>query len=126
MLGLLVAFPSQMGSASEMADPFVGKAMNVYMTGLNESGRLLLRTAVCELYGAKSSPYRTNEISVLSSTLWQKLSGVLCGFLAWASHLFHGRVIPLLWAGSRDSTEKITAFGTPNRLNHCVIFVRYT
>jgi hypothetical protein len=48
------------------ANPFVGKAVNGYITGVNELGRLLIRTSVCKLYGAKSSPYRTNEISLLS------------------------------------------------------------
>jgi hypothetical protein len=72
MLGSLVAFRSQMGSASEMVWEALGQSIvGETMTGLNESGRLLLHTAVCELCGEKSSPFRTNEISVLSSTLWR-------------------------------------------------------
>jgi len=46
--------------------PFVGKAINDYITGVKEFGRLGVRTAVCKLYGVKSSPYRTDKISVLS------------------------------------------------------------
>jgi hypothetical protein len=33
---------------------------------------------------------------------------------------------PLLWAGSRAESVKITISGITNRLNYCVIFVLYT
>jgi len=29
---------------------------------------------------------------------------------------------PFLWAGSRAARRKVTARGTPNRLNYCVAF----
>ena len=117
----LVVFRNQRGPRAKRfwkywANPFVGKAINGYITGMNESGRL------------------ERNLVHIGQTKYQHCfrhfdtnCPVFCaGFIARASHFFMAGPHPLLWTGSRDARENITVSGTLNRLNNCVIFILHT